>query len=230
MFELKTEEHKIAYYREFNKVPLELKKDFFNRSSIMTLSQSEEASVIIHELQDSSMEIINYIKEIYSLYYNDKGSGLFDRQIRYAKELKKNGKLQMENILHVNDTKEKIIVITKEIEKWTGEKLLEDTEELEKKLASIMSASIMSSEEPEEGAKEENVEMLENSLQQILDFSKTETAQQKGIKNIIEEFIQVSDKLSTQDDVRKLKKQIIGFFFTLYKNACFHGWKISLFL
>ncbi len=221
MFELKTEEHKIAYYREFNKVPLELKKDFFNRSSIMTLSQSEEASVIIHELQDSSMEIINYIKEIYSLYYNDKGSGLFDRQVRYAKELKKNGKLQMENILHVNDTKEKIIVITKEIEKWTGEKLLEDTEELEKKLASIMSASIMSSEEPEEGAKEENVEMLENSLQQILDFSKTETAQQKEIKNIIEEFIQVSDKLSTQDDVRKLKKQIIGFFFTLYKKCLF---------
>ncbi|MCM1500936.1 MAG: hypothetical protein NC124_20955, partial [Clostridium sp.] len=39
MFGLDTEEHKIAYYREFNKVPLDLKKSFFNRSSIMTLSQ-----------------------------------------------------------------------------------------------------------------------------------------------------------------------------------------------
>ncbi|MDE6906118.1 MAG: hypothetical protein K2P76_14530 [Lachnospiraceae bacterium] len=221
MFELETEEHKIAYYREFNKIPLELKKEFYNRSSIMTLSQSEEASYIVHELQDSCMEIISYIKEIYFLFYNEKGSGLFEKEIRFAKELKKNGKLQMEQILHINDTKEKILIIINEIEKWTGEKIFEETEILENKLSSVMNASIVSSEEPEDDLEEETVEMLDSSLQQILDFSKTEPAEQEEIKKVFDDFVQISDKLSTQDDVRKLKKQITGYFFTLYKKCLF---------
>lgn len=221
MFELETEEHKIAYYREFDKIPLELKKEFYNRSSIMTLSQSEEASYIVHELQDSCMEIISYIKEIYFLFYNEKGSGLFEKEIRFAKELKKNGKLQMEQILHINDTKEKILIIINEIEKWTGEKIFEETEILENKLSSVMNASIVSSEEPEDDLEEETVEMLDSSLQQILDFSKTEAAEQEEIKKVFDDFVQISDKLSTQDDVRKLKKQITGYFFTLYKKCLF---------
>lgn len=219
MFKLETEEHKIAYYREFNKVPLEVKKEFFNRSSIMTLSQTEEASYIVHELQASCMEIINYIKEMYFLYYNDKGNGLFDKEVRFAKELKKNGKLQMEHIIHVNDTKEKIYVINQEIEKWTGESLLAGNDVLENKVSSIMNASVVNSGEDE--SAEETVEMLENSLQQILDFSKTDKVEQKEIKKILDEFLLVSDKLSTQDDVRKLKKQITGFFFPLYKKCLF---------
>lgn len=221
MFELETEEHKIAYYREFNKIPLELKKEFYNRSSIMTFSQSEEASYIVHELQDSCMEIISYIKEIYFLFYNEKGSGLFEKEIRFAKELKKNGKLQMEQILHINDTKEKILIIINEIEKWTGEKIFEETEILENKLSSVMNASIVSSEEPEDDLEEETVEMLDSSLQQILDFSKTKAAEQEEIKKVFDDFVQISDKLSTQDDVRKLKKQITGYFFTLYKKCLF---------
>lgn len=218
MFELETEEHKIAYYREFNKVPLDMKKEFFNRSSIMTLSQSEEASFIVHELKDSCIEIIKYIREIYSYYYSEDGNGLFDKEVRFAKELKKNGNLQMEQIVHINDTKEKILSISREMENWTGEKLLSDEKILENKLSSIMNASIVGSEDE---SVEETVEMLENSLQQILDFSKTSPGEQNEIKKVINDFIQIEDKLSTQDDVRKVKKQITGFFFTLYKKCLF---------
>lgn len=218
MFELETEEHKIAYYREFNKVPLDMKKEFFNRSSIMTLSQSEEASFIVHELKDSCIEIIKYIREIYSYYYSEDGNGLFDKEVRFAKELKKNGNLQMEQIVHINETKEKILSISREMENWTGEKLLSDEKILENKLSSIMNASIVGSEDE---SVEETVEMLENSLQQILDFSKTSPGEQNEIKKVINDFIQIEDKLSTQDDVRKVKKQITGFFFTLYKKCLF---------
>lgn len=218
MFELETEEHKIAYYREFNKVPLDMKKEFFNRSSIMTLSQSEEASFIVHELKDSCIEIIKYIREIYSYYYSEDGNGLFDKEVRFAKELKKNGNLQMEQIVHINETKDKILSISREMENWTGEKLLSDEKILENKLSSIMNASIVDSEDE---SVEETVEMLENSLQQILDFSKTSPGEQNEIKKVINDFIQIEDKLSTQDDVRKVKKQITGFFFTLYKKCLF---------
>lgn len=220
MFELGIEEHKIAYYREFNKVPLDMKKEFFNRSSIMTLSQSEEASYIIHELKDTCIEIINYIREIYAYYYNEDGSGLFDKEIRFAKAMKKSGKLQIEQIVHMNDTKEKILSISKEIEDWTGERLLKDEKILESKLSSISDLSAVNSEDE---LTEETVEMLENSLQQILDFSKTAPEEQREIKRVMDEFLQVSDKLSTQDDVRKMKKKITGFFFTLYKK-CLLSW------
>lgn len=218
MFELGIEEHKIAYYREFNKVPLDMKKEFFNRSSIMTLSQSEEASYIVHELKDTCIEIINYIREIYDYYYNEDGNSLFDKEIRFAKAMKKSGKLQMEQIIHMNDTKEKILSISKEIEDWTGERLLKDEKILEDKLSSISDLSAVNSEDE---STEETVEMLENSLQQILDFSKTAPEEQREIKRVMEEFLQVSDKLSTQDDVRKVKKKITGFFFTLYKKCLF---------
>lgn len=217
MFELETEEHKIGYYREFNKVPLDMKKEFFNRSSIMTLSQSEDASYIVHELKDSCKEIINYIREMYSYYYNEEGTSLFDREVRFAKEMKKNGKLQMEHIVYINETKEKIISISNELEKWTDEKLLVDETVLESKLSSIMNAAVVSSEDE----AEETVEMLENSLQQILDFAKINPTEQDEVKKVINEFLQVPDKLSTQDDVRKLKKQIAGFFFTIYKKCLF---------
>lgn len=82
-----------------------------------------------------------------------------------------------------------------------------------------MNASVVNTGEDE--LAEETVEMLENSLQQILDFSKTDKAEQKEIKKVLDEFLLVSDKLSTQDDVRKLKKTITGFFFPLYKKCLF---------
>ncbi len=219
MFALETEEHKIAYYREFNKVPLEVKKEFFNRSSIMTLSQSEEASYIIHELENSCMEITKFIKEIYTYYYNEDGNGLFDREIRFVKQMKKAGKFQKEQIIRVNETKKKILIINREIEKYTGEKLLENVKVLDEKLVSAM--NMKGRPESVGTAEEETVDMLEHSLQQILDFTKTNQEEQREIKQVIDEFVHIPDKLSTQDDLRKIKKKITGFFFTLYKKCLF---------
>lgn len=219
MFQLTTEENRISYYRDLVNVPLNVKKEFYNCSSIMTLIQSEEASYVIHQIQDSCIGIIKYIKEIYPFYYNENGNSLFDKEIRFIVELRKKGKFHKEHLTQIEELKKKICIISCELEKWTGEKLLPVEEILDKKIASIMNGQLEESQET--NVKEEGVENLENSLQQILDFSKTNQKEQKEIKQMIEQFIRIPDKLSTQDEVRVLKRKITSFFFVLYKKCLF---------
>lgn len=65
--------------------------------------------------------------------------------------------------------------------------------------------------------------LLKNSLFQIMKFAKMPEQDQKEVAAFIHKFVNAGDRLSTQDDMRKLKKQITGYFYNLYK-LCIFKW------
>lgn len=71
------------------------------------------------------------------------------------------------------------------------------------------------------GALQDPKTALKNSLFQILKFSNIKDEDQKEITSLIQLFVNAKDRLSTQDDMRKLKKQITDYFFRLYKLCVF---------
>lgn len=70
--------------------------------------------------------------------------------------------------------------------------------------------------------KVENLgEALKNSLQQILKFARTEGDDKKELMSVMEEFVNAKDRLSTQDDMRKIKKKLTTHFFKIYEKCIF---------
>lgn len=67
--------------------------------------------------------------------------------------------------------------------------------------------------------------LLKNSLPQILKFAKIEGNEKKEIVSAINDFVNAKDRLSTQDDMRKLKKQITTYFFKIYEICVFKWFK-----
>lgn len=226
VLELECSEQKLNYYRESSKVSLDIKKQFYYKSDVMALYQAGELSYVIQQIEESGKEIIKYIEEIYELFFNSEGTGLFDKEVRFARLMKKNGKFHMEQFIRINDTKDRICSIYDMIKKRTGKSLIIDKKYLEDKTAAILNATTGSSsmeEKDEELPIGNPIVVLKNSLQQILKFAGIEGEEQKEITDVINKFVQVSDRLSTQDDVRRLKKQITTHYFKLYK-ICLFKW------
>lgn len=76
-------------------------------------------------------------------------------------------------------------------------------------------------QEVPELSKKEVMEELENSLLQILKFAHTDKEEQKEIVSVMNTFISAKDRLSVQDDMRRIKKQITGFYYKIYQNCLF---------
>ncbi len=72
---------------------------------------------------------------------------------------------------------------------------------------------------------ERPMEVLKDSLMQILRFSGLEKKGQNEIIDAMNAFVNAKDRLSTQDDMRKVKKQITTYFFKLYENCVFKWFK-----
>ena len=68
---------------------------------------------------------------------------------------------------------------------------------------------------------EEIMSLLKNSLLQILKFANIEKSEQKEIISVMNAFAGAKDRLSVQDDMRKIKKGITGFYYKIYQNCLF---------
>ncbi len=225
-FELACRESKVSYYQECAKVSLPVHNEFYHNSDVMAFYQASEIAYVIQEIIKSCQTIVKYIEEVFYMYWNANGNNLFDKEVKFAKEMKKNGKFKMEQFIRINDTKDKTFMLHEIIEQMTGKQLPLDRQYLEETLKAVLNTPMASSQEVEEEparSAEDQLELLQNSLLQILDFAKIKKEEQKEIITAMNAFVHAKDRLSTQDDVRKLKKQIALYYFKVYK-ICLFEW------
>ena len=70
-------------------------------------------------------------------------------------------------------------------------------------------------------ALEKLMEVLKDSMLQILKFAGIAPKDQKEIIASVQAFVDEKDRMSTQDEIRKIKKQITTYFFQIYQNCVF---------
>ena len=207
-------------------MPLSVHNEFYHDSDVMAFYQASEIAYVIQEIIKSCQTIVKYIEEVFYMYWNANGNNLFDKEVKFAKEMKKNGQFKMEQFIRINDTKDKTYMLHEIIEQMTGKQLPLDRQYLEETLKAVLNTPMASSQEVEEEpvrSAEDQLELLQNSLLQILDFAKIKKEEQKEIITAMNAFVHAKDRLSTQDDVRKLKKQIALYYFKVYK-ICLFEW------
>lgn len=70
-----------------------------------------------------------------------------------------------------------------------------------------------------------NVSVLNGALAFILNYSDMDTEITSNFKGFINDFINLKDKMSTEDTVRTLRRNIINIFYDLYKNVFFKDYQ-----
>lgn len=147
---------------------------------------------MIQEIIKSCQTIVKYIEEVFYMYWNANGNNLFDKEVKFAKEMKKNGKFKMEQFIRINDTKDKTFMLYEIIEQMTGKQLPLDRQYLEETLKAVLNTPMASSQEVEEEpvrSAEDQLELLQNSLLQILDFAKIRKEEQQEIITAMNAFV-----------------------------------------
>lgn len=80
-------------------MPLSVHNEFYHDSDVMAFYQASEIAYVIQEIIKSCQTIVKYIEEVFYMYWNANGNNLFDKEVKFAKEMKKNGKFKMEQFI-----------------------------------------------------------------------------------------------------------------------------------
>lgn len=222
-FPLQCGQAKVSYYIESLKTPLSLHKKFYYSSSIMAFYQAGELSQVIRDAMESHQALLDYFDVIYDKLWNKMGDNLFDKEVRFLKEMRNNGTFKPEHLERLKETNGKIYELHQVILQNTGKDLPFDQQYLKDMLASVLSGNAAA----EAGLKpeEDPMSMLGNSLAQILKYGKIPVERQKEITEEINAFVHAKDRLSTQDDMRRIKKQLTSDYFEVYKGCIFQWFK-----
>lgn len=70
-----------------------------------------------------------------------------------------------------------------------------------------------------------DLEELDGALDQILSVAELDSEQESSFRNYIQEFIDLPDKGSTEDDVRTLRRNIIKIYYDLYEKVFLYDYR-----
>lgn len=212
-----------AYYEDLARVPADIQKSFFGCGVELTMTHIKKLSALISNLTIDTREVCSYIKEYFSCLYNDGSQNLLVGLMRLAVETNKKSRpvqgIQplLDKLLGEYNRMEELL------ERHMGMPPSAKRERLEKMYTAVLLGEEL--EEPDEtlgaASDEELYQNLRGALQQIVDFSEEPKENLKEFLNAMNTFVRAKDRMSTEEDFRKLRRQIADGFYLLY-------WKIFL--
>lgn len=226
---------KIAYYQEAARIPLEKHKGYYLDSMLMSEHQVEDEAVLINALLAACKEAAAYYEDVFFCLMNNGEQNLF---LYVAAMLVEAGQKNVET----EDLSGMLDELTDQIniaENFLSSRIGSSVDVNRKRMEEIY-FSVISGAATEVGIAEEKETLVEvideeqmgqikriltGSLQQILEFSGWEAERAGGFKAAVEAFIQLPDRLSTEDTVRKLKRDISKQFFDLYQDVFLRAYK-----
>lgn len=220
---------KIAYYQEAARIPLEKHKGYYLDSMMMSEQQVEEEAALINVLLAACKEAAAYYEDVFFCLMNNGEQNLF---LYVAAMLVEAGQKDADtDVLSgmLDELTDQINIAEAFLTRRLGSVVDVNRQRMEEIYFSVISGTateVCLTEEKEtlvEVIDEEQMgqikRILTGSLQQILDFSGWEAEKAEGFKAAVEAFIRLQDRLSTEDFVRKLKRDISKQFFDLYQDV-----------
>lgn len=217
---------KVAYYKEAAKISLEKHKGYYLDSIIMSEQQVEEEAKLVNSFFFACQEATEYLEDVFYCLMNNGDQNLFLYVAMLLVEANK-------KILDTAELSQLLDELTDRINQTEqflcdrlGSNIDVNRKRMEEIYVSVISGGDAQSELAEESEgimdtpDEEQMnkirKILVGSLQQILSFSAWEEDRAAAFRTAIESFIHLSDRMSADDGVRKLKRDISKMFFDLY--------------
>ena len=224
-------EYRVAYYEEAAKIPLSANKQYFSYSEEMVSFQVNEIMGLVASLRDDCAAMVDYIKGLVDVVGLRPRQNLFEFVCQKATEVKAKENLPIE--LHVLLSN---MIDEMDFQYDALSQQLEDLPKLDVKalrdsMAALAGREVIAKEEKSKEEKEKDIardlESLPNSLDQILKYAPISDEDKEKLKKNIDHLVEVPDRLSVEDDVKKAKKAITPLVFKLYL-ACYRKIKEGL--
>lgn len=210
---------------EYARIPYEALKNFYAISPLLTIKLLREMYVATEMLSGACNEMGEYIEELFYLMYGNLDDSLFRNFLILDVDSKKNG-LPSEKAAVLA---EKCAVFGNEIisfyNEYTGHELItsSDAEMLEvikEKAASgidIRTNRKTKGQAPVDVTAE--ITALKGSFEQIIKFAKYSKEAGDEFRELLDQYIQLPDRESTDDRLRMLRKGLGEHFYALYAQA-----------
>lgn len=225
------------YYMECITLPAELQKKYYSHGSSIAIHHMEEQINVINDFQECCDILASHVQDLFQGVASSGNDCLFNAAAQMALDMKKI-RVDMGPIMKlVNSIKEK----TKEVESFliskTGKKLDIEKEKMEQIYALIGEETedmdISADEEISAetavryaGVDTETIEKeLTGALGKLLAYSQLEEEKCTKFQQDVMAFMNMGDKASTEDDARKIRKNIANGFYEMYEAIFIRDYK-----
>lgn len=216
-------EYRIAYYEEGAKIPLSANKAYFSYSEEMVSFQVNEIIGLAASFREDCAAMTEYIKNLLDAICLRERNNLYDYVCQKAAEIKKKDDLPIELHVLLNGIVDEVVFQYNELKRHCAELSVLDIEQIRGKMSSLetrkMAVSTQKSKEEREAEIKRDMESLKGSMEQILKFATLSDEDNQTLRTNVEHLVNVPDRLSVEDDVKKAKKTITPLVFKLYLSC-----------
>ncbi len=222
---------KINYYKECANIPIDVLKPFYSHSNIITMYQLEDQFELITQLNEILKDQATKLLAMSEYLIDDSDTCLFGLIAAYAIEIVNANGNSAELLDTMDSIIEKIDMIESFFKSSLGSKMNIKRKRMEEayhllftgtkdKDMSVQTYLKYSVEEAEKVIAD-----LEESFKQILDYSSIDADKAKRYQDNMQDFVNLRDKLSIDDNGRKIRKQLTDEFYDLYKHVFLRAYK-----
>lgn len=221
--EIEVDNEKLSVYLEYNKIPYEAVKEFFLPSQTIAVSVFKEILCVEESLQDICAEASDYLLQALELLIGSEENCLYQSLLELGTEMRIQGR-NIDTVKSMAEDCMSIMNAVKTVVKHSGrtwdinEDRIEKITELFNKGIDFRGEQDLSTIKVDSDVVAE-IGTLQNSLQQIIDFAGLSDDDAKAFTAVVDEFIKMPDRDSTDDIYRKLRRDIAEGFYELYSKV-----------
>lgn len=218
---------KMKYYQACSKVSIEVQKAFFGSSADICLYHVKEQIELLHQLHRFCRNHAEYLESALKPLVLDRQS-LYDMVARLAATVQRMGEdgsailSELDQIIdHINqletilsDKADIATEIDRNVMEETYFSLLNPASERTQSTEITADADLALTEEMAMDASE-----LDNSMERILQFAELDAETAQNFTLLVEQFQELPDKESVEDDVRNLRRSILKDYYKIYKKV-----------
>lgn len=207
------------YYRACAELPAEVQKAYFGISATITIHHILEQVHLIRSLLNNCKKDAQYLKLLANPLVSDARS-LYSSVVQQAVMLQRAGESISETSSLLDDVIDRTNSLENLLSKRASIELGVDHEAIEETYSNLLNGSAVSAGGGVSGEKAEvDISDLAGALDQILAYGGLEEEKEKVLRDNLEAFMALSDKYSTEEEVRNLRRSLIKVYYELYQNV-----------
>lgn len=222
---------RLNYYEEAAHIPIDVLKAYYSYSNLITMYHLEDQIELINQLNEILQEYAGKLIAMSECLINDSDTCLFGLVAAYGIEVTNadgnNSELvdHMDNMIgeinkletFLNDSLERSLNINRKRMEEAYHLLMTGTKDKEMSVQTYLKYSV---EDAQRVLKE-----LAHSYKQILEYSGIDREKAEELQGIMMDFVNLKDRLSMEDDARKIRKRLTDEHYELYKQVFLKAYK-----
>lgn len=223
-------EKQYLYYKDFDKISLDLIKHICGVGNSITPYYIETISAHIIQLHEECVDMANYIGELFPFLISQEESCLYKNYASLAISVEEAGGNNREIMDVIDSIIDQINDTEKLFEEKTGQSVAVDREHMEEIYYMLLSKSSNRKEHVNnnftytQNEMEEVRENLKDSIDIILNYTSLSGEWKDVFKNLIGDYVNLKDKYSAEDSARSLRRRISEQFYELYGAVFFQAY------